>query len=308
MKRQPEFRNLLDLTAHFPTEESCHQYLAKLRWGKKPVCPHCGCFRKIYILKGGRLMKCADCRKPFTVRIGTIFEDSALPLQKWFFAFYLVTAHKKGISSMQLSRDIGVTQKTAWFMLHRIRHILADSNHKPLDGIVEVDETFIGGKDRNKHLSKRQHLGTGGIGKAAVLGMLDRDDKVVVTAPVDRVNARTLQGMMKSHIHVDSTVMTDEWVGYNGSGEYFKKHERINHHDGKYADGEIHTNTIEGFWSLLKRGIIGIYHQVSVDHLHRYCDEFSYRYNTRKVKDAQRFARALGHVDGRLTYKKLTAN
>jgi len=300
--KQPTFNSLYDLQKYFSTEESCHDALAFSRWGDKPVCIHCGSSRKIYKIAKGLLRKCADCRKPFSVRIGTIFEDSALPLQKWFIALYLLTAHKKGISSMQLSKDIQVTQKTAWFMLHRLRYALGHGfmpdNKIKLDGVVEADETYIGGKAANRH-------GRVDRKKATVFGMADRDDGLVVVHPVRHINARILKGIIRSTVTPDSKLMTDEFAAYTGLGKEFASHETVNHSEEEYVRGDVHTNTIEGFWSLLKRGIIGIYHQVSVDHLHRYCDEFQYRYNTRKVKDAQRFSKVLTHLNGRLMYKNL---
>jgi len=304
--KEPKFNSLLDVARFFPTEDACRKFFEKQRWGDTVVCPKCSCFRKIYRINDGKLFRCADCGKTFTVKVGTIFEDSPIPLQTWFMAIHLITAHKKGISSCQLARDLNITQKTAWFMLHRIRHIMkTKSFNKPLNGIVEVDETFIGGKEKNKHRSKRLHAGTGGVNKAAVIGMLDRDDAIVVTSPVKRVNAKTLQGMIKSHVHADSTIMSDEWVGYKGLDKHFFGHETVDHAKYEYVRGNVHTNTLDGFWSLLKRGIVGIYHQVSPEHLHRYCGEFEYRYNSRKVKDIDRFTSTLNRCEGRLTYKKL---
>jgi len=295
-----EFRTLQDLEKRFPTEESCHEYLAEKRWGKQLVCVQCGSYRQIYTLKGGKLFKCADCRRTFTVRIGTIFEDSPLPLRKWFFAIFVLAAHKKGISSVQLSKDIGVTQKTAWFMLHRIRYAMGTRTfRKPLDGVVEADETYIGGKKKG---GKR---GRGSENKTPVFGMVDRDDKTVMVKPVKYVNAKTLKAIIKQNASPDSTIMTDEWSAYNGLDKDFAGHERVDHGRKEYVRGDVHVNTIEGFWSLLKRGIIGIYHQISTDHLHRYCDEFEYRYNTREIKDHERFSETFSYVDGRLTYKKL---
>jgi transposase-like protein len=300
MKQRPEFRNILDLVDYFPTEESCHKYLAKIRWGDQLVCPHCGCFRKIYTLKGGKLFKCADCRKPFTVRIGTIFEDSALPLQKWFMAFYLVTAHKKGISSMQLARDIGVTQKTAWFMLHRIRYCVNSGKfNKPLSGIVEMDETFVGGKIKNK--GRGSHTPN----KTPVIGLVERNGRVVA-AVADNVKSQTIKEVVRRHVLKGTKLMTDSYSAYERLGLDYPR-ESVNHIKGEYVRGNVHTNTIEGFWSLLKRGLVGIYHQASRKHLDKYIDEFEYRYNTRDLKDNMRFADALFHSDGRLTYKKLIA-
>jgi transposase-like protein len=295
--KEPNFKGIVDFLKRFPDEESCISYLIQARWDDKPVCPHCESDRKIYKIKGGRILTCADCRKQFTVKVGTIFEDSALPLQKWFMAIYILTAHKKGISSLQLSRDINVTQKTAWFMLHRIRYaVKVKSFDKPLMGTIEADETYVGGK---KHGTR----GRGSENKTPVFGMIQRKGDVRCM-PVKEVDAKTLQGIIGDHVGLGSVVMTDEWRAYNGLCIDYT-HKRIGHLKKQYVKGGTHTQNIEGFWSQMKRGINGIYHAVSPKHLERYCDEFSYKHNTRKVNDSQRFASALGRVDCRLTYKNL---
>jgi transposase-like protein len=296
---KPEINNLLQLIKRFPTEESCRDFLIQSRWGDKPVCIHCGSTDKIYKLQGGKLLKCSQCRKPFSVKIGTVFEDSALPLQKWFHAIFVVSAHKKGISSCQLARDISVTQKTAWHMLHRIRLTMTTNSFaKPLDGIVEIDETFVGGK----------HLGFGERGfphdKGIAFGAIQRDGQARIQTIRD-TRGKTLKSAVRENVSPNAIVMTDNYAGYKGLNKEFKEHKTINHSAHKYVDGIIHTNTIEGFWSLLKRGIVGIYHHVSKEHLHRYCEEFEYRYNSRKQNDSQRFGLLLSACDGRLTYKAL---
>jgi len=300
-----EFKGALGMLREFPSEQACRDFFEQIRWNGKIECPHCKITGRVAKFKDGRLYFCGACRKQFTVKVGTIFEDSALSLQKWFYAVYMLTAHKKGISSVQLSKDIGVTQKTAWFMCHRIRFALANNKEKMLDGIVEVDETYIGGEERNKHLDKQSKVGGGVGGKAPVFGMLDRDDGIVITKPIQRANARTLKGMMKSYIHASSTIMSDEASPYRKTLLHFDGHDTVDHGRKEYVRGDVHTNTLDGFWSLLKRGIIGIYHKVSVDHLHRYCTEFSYRYNSRKMNDRERFEKAMSNFKGRLMYKNL---
>jgi len=309
MKRQPKttvnepkLSNLLDVAKRFPTEESCREYLEHIRWNGKPICPHCNNSEKIYRLNGGKLYKCGnpECYKPFSIKIGTIFEDSALPLQKWFFAFFVVSTHKKGISSCQLARDISVTQKTAWHMLHRVRHAMrTKSFNKPLDGTVKCDETYVGGKIKG---GKR---GRGSENKTPVFGMVARQGKLR-TMPVHDVKGKTLKKIISQHVAKGSTVMTDELQSYNGLAQDYI-HERISHLKKQYVQGGTHTQNIENFWSLLKRGILGIYHHVSPEHLHRYCDEFEHRYNSRKTEDAQRFSALLKQCAGRLTYRQLVA-
>jgi transposase-like protein len=291
--------NLLQLIKRFPDETSCREFLIQSRWGDVPVCIYCGNTEKIYKIQGGKLLKCSKCRKPFSMKVGTIFEDSALPLQKWFHAIFVVSAHKKGISSCQLARDIDVTQKTAWHMLHRIRLTMSTGSFvKPLEGIVEVDETFIGGKN----------IGSGKRGfpsdKSIALGIIQRDGNARIQTIPD-VKGKTLKSAIRENVSPESIVMTDNFAGYKGLDKEYKEHNVISHSTHKYVDGIIHTNTIEGFWSLLKRGIVGIYHHVSKEHLHRYCEEFEYRYNSRKLNDSTRFGLLLSTCNGRLTYKNL---
>lgn len=294
------FTGINEFVKRFPDEQSCRDYLSQARWNDKPICPHCGTDRKIYKINNGKLLKCADCRKQFTVKIGTIFEDSALSLQKWFMAIYILTSNKKGISSLQLSRNVDVTQKTAWFMLHRIRYaVKTKSFNKPLAGVIECDESYVGGKYSGKR-------GRGSENKTPIFGMIERQGEVR-TMKVQDVKRKTLQGIINQNVAKGSTIMTDEWLAYNGLSKDFTHH-RIGHLKKEYVRGGVHTQNIEGFWSLLKRGIVGIYHNVSPKHLDSYCDEFSFRYNSRKVNDSERFTSTLGQCSGRLTYKRLIEN
>jgi transposase-like protein len=296
---ETKFKSLMDFDKKFPDEQSCRDRLEQARWHGEPVCAQCGSVRKIYHVADGKLLKCADCRRQFSVRVGTIFEDSALPLKKWFLAIYILNAHKKGISSCQLAKDIEVTQKTAWFMLHRIRYATKHNTFmKPLNGIVEVDETFVGGRaDGRGHRDKFNN-------KTPVFGMVERQGEVRAM-PVPQTNASCLMPIINSNISPDAVIMSDDYSVYDNLGRTLKDHKVVNHSKKEYVRGEAHTNTIEGFWSLMKRGINGIYHHVSQEHLHRYTDEFAYRYNSRKSTDPERFENFLERVEGRLTYKKL---
>jgi transposase-like protein len=300
-KLELKLNSLLDIQKIFPDEKSCRDFLIKQRWNGSQTCIKCGSNKKLYRINDGKLLECSVCKKQFSVRVGTIFEDSALPLQKWFFALYLLTAHKKGISSCQLSRDIQVTQKTAWFMLHRIRHAIKTKHFgKPLSGIVEADETYVGGK---MHGGK---VGRGSENKTAVFGMIERQGEVRAM-PVPNTVKRTLQPIIIKNVAKGSTIMTDEYMSYNGLNRREYIHRKISHGKNQYVRGGVHTQNIENFWSLLKRGIIGIYHHVSKEHLSRYCDEFEYRYNSREKRDAERFVDTLARCEGRLQYKKLIA-
>lgn len=301
-----KFKNLVELTTYFPDDQSCREYLEKMRWNGKPICPHCQ-NDTAYKFKNSHYYKCKACLRKFTVLIGTVFEDTKISLRKWFIAIYIFTSHKKGISSSQLAKDLGITQKSAWHLLHRIRHAFGIKEPEQLENTVEADETYIGGKAKNMHKSVREKKisGRGASGKTAVLGLVERNGRVFAK-PVKTTDSETLQSIVREKVKKGANLMTDEFRSYNGLGLDFI-HETIAHGAGIYVDGNIHTNTIEGYWSLLKRGIFGIYHQVSKKHLHRYCTEFGFRYNTRKGSEVIRFDSVLSECDGRLMYKTLTA-
>lgn len=292
------YMNLLEFQKNFGTEEQCLAYLEEAKWSKGRFCPHCKS-DKTYKFTDGILFKCGACRKQFTVKVGTIFSDSKIPLYKWFLAIYLATSLKKGISSMQLSRYISVTQKSSWFMLQRIRYAIEKSgNGNLLENVVEVDETYIGGK----HAGKR---GRGALGKTPVVGIAQRQGTVRMEA-VTNTTARTVRKIVRDNVRIGTYVLTDEYRSYNRLEQDGYTHGRIIHSAGEYANGEIHTNTIEGVWSHLKRGIDGVYHHVSPKHLQKYCKEYEYRYNTRTLKDFDRFTDSLTLTNQRLTYTQLT--
>lgn len=304
-----KFENLIQLTSHFSDEKVCREHLENLRWNGKPVCPYCG-HEKVYRIEDGKRYKCAskECYKKFSVTVGTIFENTKISLKIWFVAIYLACNHKKGISSLQLHRDLGITQKTAWFVLQRIREMLKDKAPQMLENEVEVDESYFGGKEKNKHRAKRTK-GTQGRSsktKTPVLGILERNGNIIAK-PVPNTKGETIQPIMLKSVKFGSVLFTDEWHGYRGLSRLYE-HKTVNHGKGEYVNGLAHTNTVEGFWSLFKRGIIGIYHSVSHKHLERYCDEFAYRYNTKDLSQQDRFNQAICQSkDNRLKYKDLIA-
>jgi len=304
------FNNLRELITSMPDENTCKAYLAKQRWNGNTVCPYCG-HLKCYTIEGGRRYKCADkaCFKRFTVTVGTIFEASNVPLNKWFPAIYLITAHKKGISSYQLGKDIGVTQKTAWFMLHRIREVLRVKTTViiGLSNPVEADETFVGGSITNKHNAVRKDYATNPekYNKTIVLGMIERDGQLI-TKVIESREANEMVTTVTDNVDGKATVFTDTTNLYDKLGTSYT-HQSVNHSIHEYVRGNVHTNTIEGAFSHFKRMIYGIYHQISPKHTQRYCDEFTSRYNSRKLKDADRFVTTFSSIHCRLKYKVLVA-
>lgn len=302
--QKKSFTNLIEVMMHFSDENTCKEYLEQMRWGGNIICPHCENDEKIYSMK--KNYKCAKCRKQFSVTKGSIFENSAIPLQKWFAGIWLITSHKKGISSLQLHRDLGITQKSAWFMLQRIRFaIRTKSFSKPLANTVEADETYVGGKNKNRHADKKIPFAQGRStkDKTPVFGLVERNGRVVAMK-VSNTTQKTIHPIIKNLVSKDANLMTDEWKAYRGLASYYN-HAFVKHGEGQYVVGDAHTNTIEGFWSLLKRGIIGIYHHVSEKHLDAYVDEFEYRYNTKHLECADRFSNMLALSNCRITYKNL---
>lgn len=304
-----QFKFFKHLVKELPTEEACREYLENLVWKGEPVCPHCGVkSTQHYKLKHGEafkgLYKCCDCRKRFTVTVGTMFEGSHLPLDSWFMTIYLFTTSKKGISSVFLHKLVGVTQKTAWFMLGRIRHSFKKDSIQ-FTNLVQVDETYVGGKARKrKKISHNQGRST--KTKTPVMGILS-DDQVYAKVIPD-ASGKTLKPIINKLVTKGTTVVTDGWKGYSGLARNSYTHITVDHSGGIYVNAQgFHTNGIEGFWSQLKRGIIGVYHLVTPKHLDLYCDEFTYRYNTRKMNDGERFSHALLNANGRLKYKELTS-
>lgn len=297
------FKTIIDLIRAFPDEQTCIDHLESLRWNSGHIVSPFDPYSKVYKCANNRY-RCKNTGKYFNVKTGTLFDNSKVELQKWFLAIWLATSHKKGISSVQLSKDIGVTQKTAWFMLQRIRNCFGFDNDNDLSNEVEVDETYIGGKNKNKHNVKKVECTQGRSikDKAPVFGMIERGGKLNAKC-VEDVSVRTLTSEIVRYVN-DATVYSDEWIGYNALKRIYD-HQFIKHGAGQYVNGRIHTNTIEGFWSLLKRGIIGIYHFTSVKHLQKYVDEFVFRYNTRNNNETQRFNLLLSNTEYRLTYKRL---
>lgn len=301
---------LQEAILYFASPDNCREYLVAHRWPNGVTCPRCGSTNVLFQPKYNR-WQCGTSHslRQFTAKTGTIFEDSPLGLDKWLMAMWLVVNCKNGISSYEVHRDIGVTQKTAWFMDHRIRLALGMSTGEKLSGEVEADETFIGGKARNMHVEKRMRriTGTGGKDKTAVMGILERSEKcsTVRTTVVPSRKKRELQNEVKKHVEAGSALYTDALLSYDGlAGKY--AHQVIDHAE-KYVDGRVHTNGLENFWSLLKRSINGTYVSVEPFHLFRYLDEQTYRYNNRKLTDGERFSIAVSGIVGkRVTFDQLT--
>jgi len=299
-----EFDSLIDLVTTFTDEQTCIDHLTELRWGGNVVSPF-DPTSKVYVCKGNKY-KCKNTGKYFNVKTATLFDNTKIKLQKWFMAIYLITSHKKGISSLQLSRDIKVTQKTAWFMLQRIRACFGiDNDNEKLTGEVEADDTYVGGKNKNRHLNKKvkNSQGRSTKDKTAVVGLVQREGKLIAKKVID-VKEGTITKIVAENVDLSAKVYTDEFRGYNAVRRIYD-HSEVKHGAKEYVNGRVHTNTIEGFWSLLKRGIVGIYHFTSEKHLQKYVDEFVFRYNSRNLGEGQRMNLLLANNEVRTTYKSL---
>ncbi len=313
---------------HFHDPEKAREYLESLRWPNGPVCPHCGSADGAYELKGKAhrpgLYKCAGCRKQYSVTVGTVFERSKVGLDKWLLAAYLLCSSKKGISSHQLHRTLGVTYKTAWFMAHRIREAMRDEGGDPMGGpgkVVEVDEVYIGGKRRRPHRApaskrklregetkNRKRWGSYGQDKKKIITLVERGGRLR-SVHVPNVTAQIVKEEIRRQLHPATTIMTDEAAYYTAIGREMGGHEKVNHSMGEYVRGEVYTNTVEGYFSILKRGLNGIYQHVSRQHLKRYVGEYDFRYNHRDLTDGERADEALRGIEGkRLQYRQSRAN
>src|ERR1039458_6559247 len=296
---------LMEAIQYFADPLTCIQFFAGLRWENgEAQCPRCQS-KRVSFLTTRLMWKCLDCKKQFSIKVGTIFEDSAIGLDKWLCAMFLIANCKNGVSSYEIARDIHVTQRTAWFMLQRIRHAMHTGTFSKLSGQIEADETFIGGKARNMHASKRAKkiTGTGGKDKAAVMGILERGGNVRVKV-VGNTKKKTLQAEIREHVLAGSAIFTDALKSYEGLDEF--QHEVVDH-AVEYVRGEVHTNGLENFWSLVKRGLNGTYVSVEPFHLFRYLDEQMFRFNQRHTTDANRFVQLCSNVAGkRLDWNTLT--
>lgn len=325
------FNSIFELLNRFKTERDCIVHLTNLRWGDQAVSPFDE-NSKVYKCENDRY-RCKNTGKYFNVKTNTLFDNTKVELRKWFVAIYLITSHKKGISSVQLGKDIGVTQKTAWFMLQRIRNCFEIDNSGVLEDKVEADETFIGGKNKNRHTDKKvkNSQGRSFKDKTPVVGVLQRErsvlverdhklipdkkvvDKIIVTPGkiiakvITDTKARTLHPIIVNHVKKDSLFLSDEWHGYTGCDKRYN-HQIVDHSKKQYVDpdnSDIHTNGIEGSWKILKNSVRDIYNYVSKKHLQMYVDEFVFRYNTKHINESLRFNLMLSNMAYRLSYKDL---
>jgi transposase-like protein len=298
-------KTLMEAIKYFSDDLLCINFIASMRWvDGEATCPKCG-ETKTSFLSTRKIWKCKACKKQFSVKVGTIFEDSPIGLDKWLMAIWMITNCKNGVSSYEIHRAIGITQKSAWFMLHRIRLAMENGSIEKLSGEVECDETYIGGLSKNMHKSKRERVvkGRGMVGKACVMGMVERKGRVRAKV-IAWADTNTLNENIRENVESGSNVFTDDHGGYRHMGDEYT-HGIINH-AVEYVNGNIHTNSIENFWSLLKRTIKGTYVSVAPEHLQKYVEEQSFRFNARKGNDRQRFLGVVEAISGkRLTYKEL---
>ncbi|MCY3803775.1 MAG: IS1595 family transposase [Gammaproteobacteria bacterium] len=306
-KRRATTISIMQLLELFPNEDVAVEWFENERWGGKPVCPHCGGVENITKSKSQKYQYWhKDCRKRFTAKTHSIMHSSPIEVRKWLVAMYYVMTARKGISSLQMSKELGVTQKTAWYMLQRIREACSAKGFQ-LGNIVEVDETYLGGKERNKHNRKKLKAGRGAVSKQAVVGMRERNGRVKAM-PVQKTDAETLQGAIHENVEPGAKVYTDDHRSYMGLEGY--DHASIKHSAGEYVDGMIHTNGIESVWALLKRGYTGTFHHFSMKHLQRYLNEFTFRLNDGncEVDTIDRIAALCKEVHGkRISYRELVA-
>jgi len=308
VKKQKQDVDLTTLMQKFSNEDTCRAYLEHLRWPDGIKCLRCESDKISHIYTRGGMYACDACGYQFSVKVGTIFHDSHLPFTKWFLAVYLMCESKKGMSALQLKRTLGVAYKTAWYLCHRVRAAVSDADTSQLTGTVEVDETFIGGKAKNMHKKDRERkiTGRGTSGKAMVLAAIQRGGGVRLRVE-DRRDRETLHAFIKGQVSPDAErIMTDEWEAYKGIEDENTTHETVNHGKDEYVRGDVHTNTAEGVFSLFKRSIVGAFHQVSVKHLDRYLDEFSFRFDNRNNPYLFRDTLLRLIASENLEYKELT--
>ena len=308
-KKKTEKISFYKFFKKFPDEESAHKFFAEKQWGKNEenrFCPNCGGVRTTRT-EHKMPYHCKDCRKRFSVRTGTILADSNVSLHKWLTAIYLINTNLKGVSSMKLARDLDITQKTAWFLAHRIRKAFEDQQEAKFVSAVEVDETYMGGKYSNMHTSRKPRMvGAGVQDKTPVVAIKERGTRKVKAKVTERVSSILLQRMVQETVEEGSMVYTDQNPGYKGLKKKNYRHESVNHSAGEYIKGQAHTNGVESFWAMLKRGHMGVYHQMSSKHLQRYIDEYVGRHNIRPLATMKQIELTFKGMNGkRLKYKEL---